>query len=51
MHCIQAGVLVARRGDVFLSLPMDERHRSRLRDALDGFVAEYEPLIRRVCAA
>ncbi len=51
MHCIQAGVLVASRGDVFLSLPMDERHRSRLRDALDGFVAEYEPLIRRVCAA
>jgi len=48
MELLLEGVLVCKRGDLFLSLPMTEKHLSRARLALEKFVDRYKPLIVRV---
>jgi len=48
MELLLMGVLVCSRGDMFLSLPMTEAHLSRARDALDGFIDRFKPLIQEV---
>ncbi len=48
MEMILEGVLVCSRGDLFLSLPMNESHLSRARAALENFADRYKPLIKEV---
>lgn len=48
MEMLLRGVLVCTRGDMFLSLPMTEKDLSRAREALEGFIERYEPLIGEV---
>jgi glutamate-1-semialdehyde 2,1-aminomutase len=48
MEMLLQGVLICSRGDMFLSLPMNEEHLSRARDALDVFIGRYRPLIDEV---
>jgi len=48
MELLLEGVLVCARGDVFLSLPMDETHLLRARDAFEKFIDGYKPLIEQV---
>jgi len=45
------GILVCRRGDLFLSLPMDDTHLSKARTCFEKFADRYKPLIERVLAA
>lgn len=47
MECLLNGVLLASRGDVFISLPVDEPHRAALTDAILRFADTYGDLIRR----
>jgi glutamate-1-semialdehyde aminotransferase len=51
MELLLDGMLVCSRGDLFLSLPMDDKHLSRARLALEKFADRYKPLIERVLAA
>jgi glutamate-1-semialdehyde 2,1-aminomutase len=51
MELLLDGVSVCTRGDLFLSLPMDDTHLSRALAALEKFVDRYKPLIERVLAA
>jgi glutamate-1-semialdehyde 2,1-aminomutase len=51
MELLLEGVLVCSRGDLFLSLPMDDEHLSQARIALEKFADRYKPLIERVLAA
>jgi glutamate-1-semialdehyde 2,1-aminomutase len=51
MELLLDGVLVCARGDVFLSLPMDETHLAKLRIAFEGFIDRYKPLIEQVLQA
>jgi glutamate-1-semialdehyde 2,1-aminomutase len=51
MEMLLDGILVCRRGDLFLSLPMDDSHFSKIREALGGFAERYKPLIEAVLAA
>jgi glutamate-1-semialdehyde 2,1-aminomutase len=46
MEMLMRGVLVAGRGDLFLSLPMEDRHFEAIREALFGFVDDHGALIR-----
>jgi glutamate-1-semialdehyde 2,1-aminomutase len=48
MEMLLEGVLVCKRGDMFLSLPMTETHLSRARLALEKFIDRYKPLILEV---
>ena len=48
MDLLLQGVLVCGRGDLFLSLPMDETHLSKARAALESFIDRYKPLIEQV---
>jgi len=48
MEMLLEGVLVCGRGDLFLSLPMDETHLSKARLALEKFIDNYKPLIEQV---
>ena len=50
MELLLDGVLVCRRGDVFLSLPMDDGHLGRARLAFEKFADRYKPLIEQVLA-
>ena len=45
------GVLVCKRGDLFLSLPMNGTHLSKARLALERFADRYKPLIEQVLQA
>jgi glutamate-1-semialdehyde 2,1-aminomutase len=45
MDLLLRGVLIVCRGDIFLSLPMNEHHLDRLREALERFIDRYRPLI------
>jgi len=45
------GVSICGRGDLFLSLPMDDSHLSKARDALEKFIDRYKPLIEQVLQA
>ncbi len=48
MELLLEGVLVCKRGDLFLSLPLTEKHLSRARLALEKFADRYKPLIIQV---
>ncbi len=50
MEMLHEGVLICKRGDLFLSLPMDESHLSKARNALGDFADRYKPLIEQVIA-
>ena len=45
MELLLDGVLLCSRGDLFLSLPMDDSHLARARVALENFADRYKPLI------
>lgn len=47
LECLARGVLVASRGDVFVSLAAEGRHRDRFRAAVNGFVDAHGDLVRR----
>jgi glutamate-1-semialdehyde 2,1-aminomutase len=51
MEMLLEGVLICKRGDFFLSLPMDESHLSKARDALGTFIDRHKRLIENVLAA
>lgn len=51
MEMLLEGVLICKRGDFFLSLPMDDTHLDRARDALSLFIDKYKQLIDDVLAA
>jgi hypothetical protein len=51
MELLLDGMLVCRRGDLFLSLPMNDEHLSKARLALEKFADCYKPLIEQVIAA
>lgn len=50
MHMLHDGVLICKRGDLFLSLPMGDEHLLRARKALEQFAEQYKPLIEQVLA-
>ena len=51
MEMLLEGVLVCKRGDLFLSLPMDETHLAKARAALGVFIDKYKRLIDSTLAA
>ncbi len=51
MELLLDGVLICGRGDLFLSLPMDDRLLSRARATLEKFADRHKPLIDQVLAA
>jgi glutamate-1-semialdehyde 2,1-aminomutase len=51
LELLLEGVLVCKRGDLFLSLPMDETHLAKARLALEKFADRYKPLIEQVLQA
>lgn len=51
MELLLDGLLICGRGDLFLSLPMDDEHLSQARGALEKFADRYKPLIEQVLAA
>ncbi|HKJ21262.1 MAG TPA: aminotransferase class III-fold pyridoxal phosphate-dependent enzyme [Woeseiaceae bacterium] len=51
MEMLLEGVLICKRGDFFLSLPMNETHLAKARDALEKFIDKYKSLITEVLAA
>jgi glutamate-1-semialdehyde 2,1-aminomutase len=51
MELLLEGVLLCSRGDLFLSLPMDETHLSKARLALERFADRYKLLIEQVLQA
>jgi len=51
MEMLLEGVLICKRGDFFLSLPMDETHLTKARDALGVFIDRHKPLIENVLAS
>jgi glutamate-1-semialdehyde 2,1-aminomutase len=51
MEMLLEGVLICKRGDFFLSLPMDETHLAKTRRALDKFIDKHQPLIEDVLNA
>ena len=50
MELLLDGVSVCTRGDLFLSLPMNDSHLSKAHGALEKFADRYEPLIEKVLA-
>ena len=50
MELLLEGVLLCGRGDMFLSLPMDEEHFDKARSALDTFIKRHRDLILEVYA-
>jgi hypothetical protein len=44
------GVLICKRGDFFLSLPMDNSHLDKARAALGVFIDKHQELIENVLA-
>lgn len=51
MEALLSGLLMANRGDIFVSLPMHERHFSRLKDTVVKFVDEHADLVRELVPA
>ncbi len=45
MELLLDGMLLCSRGDLFLSLPMNDSHLSKARHALESFADRYKPLI------
>ena len=50
MEMLLEGVLICKRGDFFLSLPMDESHLEKARSALGTFIDKHGLLIENVLA-
>lgn len=50
MEMLNDGILICKRGDFFLSLPMTDSHLSKAYTALDDFSDRYKPLIDDVLA-
>ena len=50
MELLLDGMLVCGRGDLFLSLPMNDADLARARQALEKFADRYKPLIEQVLA-
>ena len=50
MEMLLEGVLICKRGDFFLSLPMEESHLDKARDALGVFIDKHKLLIESVLA-
>ena len=48
MELLLEGVLICGRGDIFLSLPMDETHFSKARLALESFIDRNKSVIEQV---
>ena len=48
MELLLDGMLVCSRGDLFLSLPMNETHLARAKRSLETFADRYKPLIQQV---
>jgi glutamate-1-semialdehyde 2,1-aminomutase len=51
MEMLLEGVLICKRGDLFLSLPMTDEHLTKARSALEKFIDRHKPLIEQVLAA
>lgn len=51
MELLLDSLLICGRGDLFLSLPMDDGHLARVRSALETFADRYKPLIERMLEA
>lgn len=51
MEMLLEGVLVCGRGDMFLSLPMDDSHFSKARFALESFIDRHRTLMVQVLQA
>ncbi len=51
MELLLDGILIVGRGDLFLSLPMDESHLAAAHSSFEKFADQYKPLIERVLAA
>src|SRR5210317_1286425 len=51
MEMLLEGVLICKRGDFFLSLPMDESHLAKARHALEKFIDKHKSLIEDVLQA
>jgi len=51
MEMLLEGVLICKRGDFFLSLPMDETHLAKARHALEKFIDKHQALIEDVLKA
>ncbi len=51
MELLLDGVLIVGRGDLFLSLPMNDSHLSTAHASLEKFAEQYRPLIEQVLAA
>ena len=47
MELLLDGVLICSRGDLFLSLPMNDSHLSKVSLALENFADRFKPLIER----
>lgn len=45
MYCAQHGILIASRGDIYQSLPMEEDDRSALTHVFQQFMGRYENLV------
>jgi glutamate-1-semialdehyde 2,1-aminomutase len=50
MEMLLEGVLICKRGDFFLSLPMDNSHLDKARAALGVFIDKHQELIENVLA-
>ena len=48
MEMLLEGILICSRGDMFLSLPMNDAHLARTRDAFEKFIDRYRGLIVEV---
>jgi glutamate-1-semialdehyde 2,1-aminomutase len=51
MEALMSGLLMANRGDIFISLPMNERHFSRLGETVAKFAEKHAALIRELVPA
>lgn len=51
MEALLSGLLMANRGDIFVSLPMQDRHFSRLKETVAKFVDKHAALIRELVPA
>jgi glutamate-1-semialdehyde 2,1-aminomutase len=51
MEMLLEGILICKRGDLFLSLPMTDDHLSKVRLAFEKFIDRHGSLIKQVLAA
>ena len=51
MELLLDGMLICGRGDLFLSLPMNDSHLAAARSSLERFADRYKPLVEQVLAA